>query len=190
MDVTHCPHPQPRALAPWSFVCRLCLGKEERGLSHTKCSLCPLCWAPSWDGEAASGQLRGSALIANCSLKCVNELPTAPSLPGPAPCPHFSVLWLVRELVSLSRTSPSALHLVVKSDRGPCWASRSRAPQQPGFLTLPGPTSCPNTYSFSSSGSPRKEPFRSPVILLLLKSLEDRGEHRGESVAFCVSGAP
>lgn len=41
---------------------------------------------------------------------------------------------------------------------------------------------CPNTYSFSSRDSPRKDPFRSPVILLLLKSLKEQREHRQENV--------
>lgn len=39
-----------------------------------------------------------------------------------------------------------------------------------------------HTYSFSSRASPRKDPFRSPVILLLLKSLKEQGEHRQENV--------
>lgn len=72
----------------------------------------------------ASGQLRGSALGANCSLKSVNELPTATPLPGPARCPQASLLSPGREQVSLSQTSPSDLRLVVKSDSGPCSASR------------------------------------------------------------------
>lgn len=40
---------------------------------------------------------------------------------------------------------------------------------------------CPktsNTYNFSSRDSPKKDPLRSPVILLLLKSLEGQEEHR------------
>lgn len=53
------------------------------------------------------------------------------------------------------------------------------APWQLAPLILPGPP-CPSTYSFSSRDSPRKAPLRRPVILLLLKSLENRGEHRWE----------
>ena len=116
--------PLARTLAPGSFVYCLCLGKQERGPSHTKPSLCPVCWAPSWEGAVASGQLRGLALGANCSFKSVNELPTAPPLPGPARCPQASLLSPGWERVSLSQTSPSALHLVVKSNCGPCSASR------------------------------------------------------------------
>lgn len=63
----------------------------------------------------------------------------------------------------------------------------------------------PSTYSFSSSDSPKKEPLRSPVILLLLKSLKGQREHRQEKVllraghplsplvgpaCICVNGAP
>lgn len=53
------------------------------------------------------------------------------------------------------------------------------APWQLAPLTLPGPPRL-STYSFSSRDSPRKAPLRRPVILLLLKSLENRGEHRWE----------
>lgn len=44
------------------------------------------------------------------------------------------------------------------------------------------PPLCPSTYSFSSRDSPKKDPLRSPVILLLLRSLEEQGEHGQENV--------
>lgn len=37
---------------------------------------------------------------------------------------------------------------------------------------------CPCTYNFSSRDNPKKDPFWSPVILLLLRSLKAEGEHR------------
>lgn len=56
-----------------------------------------------------------SGLIANCLLKSMNELPLAPSLPRAVMFPYFSLLSLVKELVSLSDQPLSDLYLVAKS---------------------------------------------------------------------------
>lgn len=65
-----------------------------------------LCWAPSWEGAEASGQLRSSALVADCLLKSINELPLAP------PCLDqrgfsTSLCCPVGRSWSLSQTNPS-----------------------------------------------------------------------------------
>lgn len=66
--------------------------------------------------------------------------------------------------------------------------SRMRAvPLPPTMEPLPAPRcsppSCPTlTHSFSRARSPKKEPFSSTVILLLLSSLREEQRERGSPV--------
>lgn len=64
---------------------------------------------------------------------------------------------------------------------GPVATSVPHPPRAELLPMTSTPTSsppCPSTYNFSSRDSPKKDPFRSPVILLLLRSLKAEGEHR------------
>lgn len=80
--------------------------RKEVPVTLNPASALSLCWAPSWEEAEASGQLRGSALVADCLLKSINELPLAP------PCLDqrgfsTSLCCPVGRSWSLSQTNPS-----------------------------------------------------------------------------------
>lgn len=112
--------------------------------------------------------------------------PTPPWLPGSPGRPRVPVANPVPQC------QPHRSTWDRRGEQDPCGTASTRpadTPWKPCLHPAAAHPSCPNppsrppgTHSFSSARSPKKEPFSSTVILLLLSSLWEEQRERGSPV--------